>query len=293
MTRYAAIAMAATMMAAKAGAQPPTLADVLARAASYVESFERQLTGIAAAERYVQTMGIPGRTGEFIPTTRRTLTSTLLLIREGDEGYLEARDVREVDGAPVRDRGGSLAVRAAAEASKWDAVDKMRLREDNARYNIGDVVRTINTPLLALQVLRRQNQSRFRFAAAADRSANVRALSGNTPGVFRVSTDVWVVEFRERARGTLVRTQKRRDVPSRGRLWIDAETGRVMMTEMIVDSREVKAAVTVSFKSEPLLGLLPPIEMHERYRATGRSQTIIEATAEYGPFHLMTPQTTP
>jgi hypothetical protein len=58
-----------------------------------------------------------------------------------------------------------------------------------------------------------------------------------------------------------------------------------MMTEMIVDSRHVKAEVTVSFQSTPLLGLLPPIEMHERYRASGRSETIIEAWATYGPFH--------
>jgi hypothetical protein len=66
-----------------------------------------------------------------------------------------------------------------------------------------------------------------------------------------------------------------------------------MMTEMIVDSRQVEAHVTVSFQSEPLLGLLPPIEMHEHYRAAGRSQTIVEASASYGPFHLITSQTPP
>jgi hypothetical protein len=282
------IALALAMAAIGVRAQPPALSDVLDRAASYVATFERQLTGIAADETYVQSMGISGRHGEFLPTTQRRLTATLVLIREGDEGYLEARDVREVDGVPVRDGSGSLAARVATEASRWGVADRMRLRRDNARYNIGDIVRTINTPLLALQVLRRQNQSRFSFSPSADRSASVGAAgAGDTPGVFRVSTDVWVIGFRERAHGTLIRTETGRDVPCRGRLWIDAGTGRVMMTEMLVNSRQVEAQVTVSFKSEPLLGLLPPIEMHEHYRASGRSQTIVEASASYGPFHLI------
>jgi hypothetical protein len=292
MTRIG-LALALAMAAIGVRAQPPALSDVLDRAASYVATFERQLTGIAADETYVQSMGIPGRHGEFIPTTQRRLTATLLLMREGDEGYLEARDVRDVDGVPVRDRAGSLAARAASEAPRWGVAEKMQLRSDNARYNIGDIVRTINTPLLALQVLRRQNQSRFSFSPSTDRSASVgAAAAGDTPGVFRVSTDVWVIGFRERAPGTLIRTETGRDVPCRGRLWIDAGTGRVMMTEMIVKSRQVEAQVTVSFKSEPLLGLLPPIEMHELYRASGRNQTIVEASASYGPFHL-TSQTRP
>ena len=215
-----------------------------------------------------------------------------MLIREGDEGYLEARDVRDVDGVPVAGRAQSWAARAASEAASWGVTDKMLLRRDNARYNIGDIVRTINTPLLALQVLRRRNQSRFSFSPSTDRSARVAAAVADTPGVFRVSTDVWVVGFRERATGTLIRTETGRDIPCRGRLWIDAGTGRVMMTEMIVNSRQDEAQVTVSFKSEPLLGLLPPIEMHEHYRASGRSQTLVEASASYGPFHLI-PQTSP
>jgi hypothetical protein len=266
------------------GAQTPTLSQILDRAATYVAEFERQLAGIAADETYVQSMGIPGRHGEFIATTQRELKASLVLVRDGDEGYLEARDVIEVDGIPVPDRATSLAARAATEVRRWGVADKMRLRSENARYNIGDIVRTINTPLLALQVLRRANQQRFSFKTTAERASAVRAPTGDTPGVFRMATDIWTIEFRERAPGTLIRTEKGRDVPCRGRLWIDPETGRVMMTEMVVDSGRVKAQVTVSFQSEPLLGLLPPIEMHEHYRASGKTQTIVEASATYGPF---------
>jgi hypothetical protein len=77
---------------AQSRSQAPTLAQVLDRAASYVAEFERQLTGIAADETYLQSMGIPGRHGGFVPTTERNLKATLLLVREGDEGYLEARE---------------------------------------------------------------------------------------------------------------------------------------------------------------------------------------------------------
>jgi hypothetical protein len=76
-------------------------------------------------------------------------------------------------------------------------------------------------------------------------------------------------------------------MPAKGRVWIDAGSGRVMMTEVRADNRQVEAEVTVSFKSQFLLGLLPPVEMHERYRARGPSQTIVEASAAYGPFYLL------
>ena len=50
------IALALTMAAMGVRAQPPTLPMVLDRAASYVATFERQLTGIAADETYLQSM---------------------------------------------------------------------------------------------------------------------------------------------------------------------------------------------------------------------------------------------
>ena len=56
-----------------------------------------------------------------------------------------------------------------------------------------------------------------------------------------------------------------KDFPARGRFWIDPATGRVLMSELRCRTAQIKATIDVSFQSEPLLGLLVPIEMRERY----------------------------
>ena len=87
--------------------QPPTIADVLARAAVYVADVSRELAGIVAEERYVQTWT---RTKGTPPTPdRRMLLSDLMLVRpEGAMTWIQYRDVFEVDGMPIRDRAERL-----------------------------------------------------------------------------------------------------------------------------------------------------------------------------------------
>ena len=55
------------------------------------------------------------------------------------------------------------------------------------------------------------------------------------------------------------------DIFSRGRFWIEPASGRVLMSEMITENDDVRGQINVSYQSEPLLGLLVPIEMRERY----------------------------
>jgi hypothetical protein len=51
------------------------------------------------------------------------------------------------------------------------------------------------------------------------------------------------------------------------------------MSEMITENDNVRAQVNVSYQSEPLSGLLVPIEMRESYKSRGYSATIYgEAT---------------
>jgi hypothetical protein len=57
----------------------------------------------------------------------------------------------------------------------------------------------------------------------------------------------------------------------------------VLMSELIVQNRMIHATIDVSFQSEPLLGLLVPIEMRERYEGR-RYNSLIEGRATYGKF---------
>ncbi len=59
------------------------------------------------------------------------------------------------------------------------------------------------------------------------------------------------------------------------------------MTELLAESRELRARIDVSYQSPPLLGFLVPIEMHERYEMR-KEQSIVDGTATYGNFRRFT-----
>ena len=158
--------------------------------------------------------------------------------------------------------------------------------EENSRFNIGDVQRNINTPIFGLQVLDPSNQARFKFARSNKRVPETFSRENTPTGAFRTSTEVWVIEYRETQAGTIVRTADRRDFPVRGRFWIEPSTGRILMSELVASSRTVNATIDVSFQSEPLVGMLVPIEMREEYKDRGGSH--ITGVATYGRFRQFT-----
>jgi hypothetical protein len=278
--------IAALLLAAALDA-PPSLDAVLQRAAEYVEAFHRRLSGIVAEEHYVQTAEYPHGerwTGE---RSRRELRSDLLLVRPGGTGdWVQFRDVFEVDGRPVRDRRERL-VPLFLQPAASRAAQLMRIRAESARYNIGTVERTVNTPTLPLLFLEPVNQKRFAFTRASSRATAALARPSEPPGgAFRASTEVWIVDFREKQDGTLIRDERGRDVPARGRFWIEPSSGRVLMSELTAKTGRVRATIDVSYQSEPLVGLLVPIEMRERY--TTRDAERIDGVATYGRFRQFT-----
>ena len=262
------------------------------RAGVYVTEFRRQLSSIVAEESYLQEVGPltvqPAR--RTASTIRRELRSDFLLVRPpGADRYVEFRDVFEVDGKPVRDRQERLTALFLEGSSSAARLGIQRIIDESARYNIGTIERNVNTPTLPLLFLDPDNQPRFRFkrvAAQAPAITRPRETSAN----FTIATEVWVVEYEEVQRKTLIRTSSGRDIPVRGRFWIEPATGRVLMSELTADSSAVRATIDVSYQSEPLLGFLVPIEMRERYEGR-RDNTRIEGNATYGNFRQFQVQT--
>ena len=58
----------------------------------------------------------------------------------------------------------------------------------------------------------------------------------------------------------MVYTTEGADSLSRGRFWIERDTGRVLMSEMTTQNPRVRGDLDVSSQSKPLLELLIPIE---------------------------------
>jgi VWFA-related protein len=278
MTLTRVLGLTATVLVATQGplhGQEPSLASVMERAAAYAATFQRQLSNIVAEERYLQDIRrINLAPGRFAPESHRELRSDVLLVRPGGtDRYVEFRDVFEVDGVRIRDRQDRLTALFLDPTASAEA-QIQRINRESARYNIGNIERTINTPTLALLVLLPQNQPRFRFTRTT-RNAPTIARGG------AAATGAWVIEYEEMQRPTLIRTTQGLDLPARGRFWTEPDTGRVLMSELITDDPIVRATIDVSYQWDPLVGLMVPAEMRERYEGR-RDGVVIDGNATYG-----------
>jgi hypothetical protein len=265
-----------------APATAATLDDVLKRAGEYVQRLQGELQSIVAEEQYLQD-SVTQPTRPMLPVAqRRELRSDLLLVKlVDDRGWIEFRDVFEVDGVPVRDRDERL-VQLFLQPSTSGRAQIEQIVAESARYNIGNIQRTVNTPVLALLYLQASQQERFSFKRTNDRRPRLARDAQLTAGDSRTS-DIWTVEYVETQRPTLIRTTNKRDMPSKGRFWIDSSSGQILMSELVLEDRTLLATIDVSYKPETHLGLFLPIEMRERYEdRRGRSR--IDGVATYGHF---------
>jgi hypothetical protein len=249
------------LLAPAVAAQEPTLDTVLQRAGTYVVEFQRQLSGIVAEERYEQNVAASltlsrSSAGQVVS---RVLKSDLLLVKPaGIDRWIQFRDVFDVDGSPVRDRSERL-MKLFVEPSQSTAKQVEQIVEESTRYNIGKMQRTINVPVLALVVLDPVNQSRFRFKRleTPGRPTTRTALAN--------AASAWTIEFREVDKETIIRGDRGRDMPARGRFWIDPATGQVLASELIAEDVFIRGQVDVAYDLEPGIGPLVPVEMRETY----------------------------
>jgi hypothetical protein len=270
--------------ASDALAQEASLTSVLERAAVYVADYRRQLSGIVAEEQYTQdeqfstaSLNVPGRRATAV---HRELKSDFLLVpAPGADGLVEFRDVFEVDGRPVRDREDRISKLFLQRSLAADSQIRAIVVE-SARYNIGSVYRNTNTPTLPLLFLDRRYQARFKFKRAGDTTPQLARGSLKSPR-FTPPAGLWVVEYEETAKGTVIqRAQGGGDIPARGRFWIEPETGRVVLSELIVSDPVISGTIDVAYGDEPSLSMLIPVEMRERY-TDNRVRTVTTGTATY------------
>jgi hypothetical protein len=218
---------------------------VLERMTDYVRMFVRGFTNVVAEERYVQTAN-PSNPGPG--PRRRVLLSDFLLVKgQADNDWYQFRDVREVDGRPVADRDQRL---TELFLQPWDTAFKQaaRIASDGSRYNLVNVG-AINYPLLALAFVQPYYRDRFEFSIGRlERDAG---------------RELRVISFREPDGPNPVIGGMR----SFGRVWVEESSGRVMKTELVLRSRILKFAptITTSFVFDERLQLAVPAEMRDSY----------------------------
>ena len=255
--------------------QPP-LAAVLSRATSYVDELQERLIGVVMEERYEQRASAGflsrGPSGE-----RVTLLSDYLLVRlEGSVRPYGFRDVFEANGRAVRDREERLTQLFLSPTVTMSRQIEGILRE-SARYNVGDIERNTNTPTLALLFLTTSYKPRFEFDLASDTSPD---LGMEEPDDV---TGVRVIGYRETWPTSIIRRRGGGDVPARGRYWVEQETGRILITELILESGSFDSITTTRYAENETMGHAVPVEMRERY-INNSSRQRVDGTATYTRF---------
>jgi hypothetical protein len=114
-------------------------------------------------------------------------------------GWITFRDVLTVNKRPVRDREERLLkLLQSPEASAL--AQARRIAQESARFNLGQITRTMNVPDMALEYLQPRHGARIRFETLRDDTIDGRryAMTGETVDAvarysdfrrFTVSTD--------------------------------------------------------------------------------------------------------
>jgi hypothetical protein len=262
------------LLAEELFAQRASVEELTTRASAYVAEYERAFSTLVAEEVYEQTLrnpaddlSDPDRSKKALSdlSRGRRLRSSFMLVLVPGRGFTPFRDVFEVDGKPVHDRDDRLlALFRTPSASSLEQAQ--RITDESARYNLSDVERTINVPVFALLLLHPTNASHLAFSTAGEEN-----VSGHR---------VTAVDFRETARPTIVRSPDGKDLPSTGRVWIEAATGAVYQTRHQVNDRGAQAMITVRYTQNKELAILVPDRMDETYRGLQES-SVMRGTAVY------------
>src|SRR5262245_16483869 len=76
-----------------------------------------------------------------------------------------------------------------------------------------------------------------------------------------------------------------RDLPLHGRLGIDLGSGRLLSASLVANSPDFEISVDVRYAEDPAVGLLVPVEMHERYqRAMKPKDDCLEVSTTFDTF---------
>jgi hypothetical protein len=216
-------------------------AAVLDGAGRYVREYERTFSAVVCREHYVQRLrAVESRTTQ--------LRSEIALVAVGNSDWILFRDVQEVDGRSVHDRQDRLAALFLKPPHDL-AVQAKRILDEGARYNIGPIERTLNTPTQALAFLRPANQSRSRF-----RLGSLTTIGG---------IEALELHFDEVAMPRMIVT--RDNAPAKGRFWVVPSTGAVLRSELRIASARATAVVSVTYARQEELALFVPRLMTESY----------------------------
>jgi hypothetical protein len=273
-------------------AGPPTLDSVLARAGEYVTAWHQNSRLVIADEAYVQILRPYGSTrtdmmgsgaplGQLgTPKVREMRSEFALVAATGTDQWQAFRDVVELDGKPLGDRRNRLE-RALADRSTEGVAEARRISKESLAFDLSTMPHDVNAPTFAMTFLAPAKQKGVAFRKKGEKKVD--------------DVPVWVIEFTE----TGAPLATRRDgtpQPSRGEIWIEPESGRVVRSRVVFDSLDAypdmkqhperyadfpRVTIEVTYKPDARLNMWVPVEMKEAY---DRRSDVVTCTATYSNY---------
>jgi hypothetical protein len=264
-----ALLLACATVASATAADDAEKQEIVHRATLYVHRFIDNFTYVVAEERYVQEATRPKQ--------KRTLRSNVLLVRNpGAPQWHWFRDVIEVDGQPVHDGRESRLAELFSDLTSDSLRRAQEIVAAGTRHNVRNIG-TVNNPLFAMSFLQRDYTDRFRFIPGGIEK--------------KLGPTVRSIRFEETRTPTLLTQEGNRDLPARGLVWVDEETGRVVKTELKLGEHPINmrsslgwqppVTITTMFGFDQELGIDVPVEMRDRYP---QDRDDIRGVATYGSF---------
>lgn len=244
--------------------------DAVERVRAFAVQYQRNAPSLVASEEYVQNL-TTGRGGG----RQQVVIAELVMVRlPGTAGWVSFRDVLTVDKRAIRDREERLLTLLQSPAA--DAITQARkIAEESARFNLGQLTRTMNVPDVALEYLQPIHAGRIKFDPPRTEMIDGRP--------------VVVLRFAETSGPSIVRSPIGADVLGRGRVWAEPDSGAIVRTELLLGDRLSRGTCTVEFQIDSRLGIRVPIKMTERYSGRGE---VIDAVARYSNFRSFAVSTT-
>jgi hypothetical protein len=262
---FAVGALSALMSSVPLGAQAP-LDAILQRVGDYTAFFVTQFSNVVAEEQYRREVERQG----YRPRYR----SDFLLVRYPGEQqvWMTFRDVREIDGRPVRAADDRLLKLFAAPFDS--AVQRANeIHRETSRY-----FGAWSNPILALSFVQRHYQPRFRFS-----------LGGRDR---ELGPQVVELKYTEVVEPTLLQQSNylRPNVHSSGAVWLEEDTGRILKTRLVIGVAPRNTIVETTFKANDALKINVPVELRESYFVASGGEA--KGVATYGEFRRFQVQTT-
>ena len=265
-TRLAAIAVLPTIVLARLAAQQDVgeLDLLLDKLGQYLASYESQLNGVVADERYEQQQIDVIRRNRTVSENviDRKLDSEMTFLLGSDEPrWLGVRDVRRVDGRPVRSSAMRLDELVQSRDPKRRGEEVAKIMIAGSAHNLGGI-RTINLPTTPLEILRIDQHPRFIF--------KVRGRD-KIEGITTTRLD-----FEEFDEPTMINSVDGAPLFIRGTAWVEPANGRLWRVEMQVrpkpaggQSPQIGSRLRVDFAPYAAWDMMLPKELSEDFFIMG------------------------